>query len=68
MNKDVVLRGDGTRIISPMQFAEEFMLAVVNDPGSERKAMLFYLDGEEIAFVAARSEARVTVIEFTRKG
>jgi hypothetical protein len=57
----------GTRIVTPIQFARELVQAVDRDPGAERKAMLFYLDDEEeIAFVRVRSEARITVIEFTR--
>ena len=62
-----MIREDGTKLINPAQFLEEFMLAVVNDPGTERKLMLFFLDEEEICFVCARSEARVMSLEFKRR-
>lgn len=40
---------------------------VEGDPGTERKAMLFYCDGRELAFVRFSSEARVFVMELTEK-
>lgn len=56
-----------SKYVTPSQFVEEFMGAVVNDPGCERKLMLFYVDGEEVWFVATKSEAKVTSIELSRK-
>lgn len=61
------MSGEG-RIINPSNFAKELIEAVESDPGTERKAMLFYVDDEQIRFVRARSEARVMTLEFTRSG
>ncbi len=51
------------RIINPTHFAKELIAAVEDDPGTERKAMLFYVNGRKVRFVRFRSEARVMVME-----
>lgn len=49
-------------IINPTNFAKKLIEAVENDPGTERKAMLFYLDDKEVEFKEISSEARVCVL------
>ena len=60
-------REDWEYIINPTQFARQLANAAINDPGTERKAMLFYLDDEEIRFDRFTSEARVMVCHLTRR-
>ena len=55
------------RIINPTLFAKELVLAVISDPGTENKAMLFYVDDMEVGYVNITSEARVTVLHLTRE-
>jgi len=58
-------------IITPRQFAMKLVEVVVNDPGCQNKAMLFYIgDGlppEELEFEEFTSNARVTVLKLKRR-
>jgi hypothetical protein len=55
------------RIINPTIFARELVDAVSNDPGSENKVMLFYVDDTEVGYVGITSEARITVLKLTKE-
>ena len=54
-------------IVSPKTFAEHFRDAIVSDPGCERKAMLFYLDDENVEFDHFESQARCTSLHLKRR-
>lgn len=51
--------------ITPAQFLQHVLDIALDDPGTERKCMLFYNGSQELRFLGARSEARVMVLEFT---
>lgn len=53
--------------VSPQQLGDLMAEVIEGDPGTERKIMLFCIDGRYVRFVGVRSEARITVMELTEE-
>ena len=54
--------------LNPARLLEWLGGVVANDPGTERKVMLFWLDNECLELIECHSEARVCSMSFRRRG